>query len=131
MYVVRTESVFPNRLRERVLAVRVADPTVIELVHDRIAAVALIVLVEAVGMVCDHVHRPSVRGAGPDDRAFAGRNPAITVEAAVEILLIVVEIIGIVIDAGAALDLRDAYNLWMRATVTPDGRRQFHWSSAI
>jgi uncharacterized protein YcgI (DUF1989 family) len=25
-------------------------------------------------------------------------------------------------------DTHDSYNLWMRTTVTPDGRRQFHWN---
>ena len=27
-------------------------------------------------------------------------------------------------------DVHDSYNLWMRTTVTPDGRRQFHWNRA-
>ncbi len=25
-------------------------------------------------------------------------------------------------------DTHDSYNLWMRTTITPDGRRQFHWN---
>jgi hypothetical protein len=27
-------------------------------------------------------------------------------------------------------DVHDSYNLWMHSTVTPDGRRQFHWNEA-
>jgi uncharacterized protein len=27
-------------------------------------------------------------------------------------------------------DVHDSYNLWMRTTVTPDGRREFHWNRA-
>jgi hypothetical protein len=27
-------------------------------------------------------------------------------------------------------DVHDSYNLWMRTTVTPDGRREFHWNPA-
>jgi uncharacterized protein YcgI (DUF1989 family) len=25
-------------------------------------------------------------------------------------------------------DTHDSYNLWMRTTINPDGRRQFHWN---
>jgi hypothetical protein len=71
----------------------------------------MIVLIEAVGVVSDRIYGPGARRIGPDDRPFAHGNATIAIHPAVEELLVIVQIIGIVINIGAAFHLADSQDL--------------------
>ena len=107
MHVVRREAVLPDRLGEGVLAVRVVHEPVLDLVHEPVATVALVILVEVLSMVQDGLHGPGPGRPGPNDGTLSDGHSKRAVEPAVQPFLVVVQVVGVVVDAGSALDLTD------------------------
>src|SRR6516225_2235839 len=62
-------------------------------------------------MIENHLHGPRARRPGPDNGTLTDRYPTRAIESAIEPLLVVVEVIGVVVHAGPPLDLTDAQHL--------------------
>src|SRR5579862_5996301 len=107
MHVVRREAIFPNCLGECILATGVVDEPVFDLVEQTVAPVTLIILIEPGGVIENNLNWSRARRTAPDDRALSERHLPDPVESAIKPLLVIMQVVGIVIDARSSLHLAD------------------------
>src|SRR5207302_33840 len=110
--IVRGQAVLPDRFGERVLTVGVVDETPAELLEHAVTAVPDDVELTRVGDLQDPEHWSPAGGIGPNElpapRVERLEAPG---EAAVEELLVVVQVERVEVDAGPAVELLDPEDL--------------------